>query len=206
MQLKQSTCIFILTYISFGRSLWDCMQIAWWWRVRTISAFNQASHHLECLMSSWLCPLGWPSCITCNFKTYSFLVFLLSNFSQCLFYSRQMNSSTNSKLVRCVCVCVSTCDDLPNSIHTHTSTQRQKHTRRRARTEESGAVICQQGTLAARRCHGNCLLPRTGFASQGPQIGSKASEVPPLLHPTHLRLSQLNMLSGLSFNFSLFPS
>lgn len=65
------------------------------------------------------------------------------------------------------------------------------HTHRRASAEERGAVICQQGTLAARRCHGNCLLLRTGFASQGPQIGSKASEVPPLLHPTHLRLSPL---------------
>lgn len=73
--------------------------------------------------------------------------------------------------------------------HKHTHTTHTPHTLGRASAEERGAVICQQGTLAARRCHGNCLLPRTGFASQGPQIGSKASEVPPLLHPTHLRLS-----------------
>lgn len=90
-------------------------------------------------------------------------------------------------------------------IHTH----RHTHRHRWASAEERGAVICQQGTLAAHRFHGNCLLLRTGFASQGPQIGSKASEVPPLLHPAHLRLSQLqtNCQDFLfSFRFFFLPS
>lgn len=149
-------------------------------------------------MSSWLRPFGWPSCLTCSFSTYYFLVFSRLNFSQYLFLLLT-NESFHKFQISQMYMCASACDDLPNSTHTHTNTQRQKHTRHRASTKESGAVICQQGTLAAHRCHGNCLLPRTGFASQGPQIGSKASEVPPLLHPTHLRLSQLTCRQGCCF-------